>query len=148
MIKRINVLVVDDSDVDAFTVGACLDGCPHVEDHMRAHDGDEALDIVQSGRFIPNLILLDLNMPNKDGFSFLKELQVDKNNKRIPVAILSTSARGLDFHRANVRRVPTYIVKPSRMSDLRKSLHGVCENVCLRRPPGHGLVRDVRSTAA
>jgi len=110
------VLVVDDDDV-------ALEG---VLRSFRRHgvpcrsevaaDGREALEILRGrhpGKHVdtPVIVLLDLNMPNMDGFQFLEELRADAELKRTVVFILSTSSRDQDRWRAYDEHVAGYMVK-------------------------------------
>ncbi|WOI54706.1 response regulator [Parvularcula sp. LCG005] len=131
--KSLNVLVVDDSDADAFTISACLDSCPDVADYMRARDGQEALEILLTSQFKPDLILLDLNMPRIDGFGFIHHYE-ENSSRSCKIAILSTSGSGTDYHRAVLRNAKTYIVKPPRMSQLRRTLNELCRSVRTNTP--------------
>lgn len=56
----------------------------------QAFDGEEGLELIRSKK--PDLVLLDLLMPKKDGFEVLKELKADDSTKDIPVVILTVSA--------------------------------------------------------
>ena len=82
-----------------------------------AIDGEEALRFIRGeGEFAdaprPDLILLDLNLPLKDGRQVLTELKDDDDLKRIPVIILTTSASDRDLMEAYDKRVNAYIRKP------------------------------------
>ena len=60
----------------------------------------------------PGLILLDLNMPRKDGRTVLKELKGDPNLRQIPVVVLTTSKADEDIYKSYDLGVNSYIVKP------------------------------------
>jgi len=110
------VLVVDDDDVALEGVLRSFrrHGVPCRS--QTAGDGREALDILR-GRHprkqvaTPVIVLLDLNMPNMDGFQFLEELRADAELKRTVVFILSTSSRDQDRSRAYDEHVAGYMVK-------------------------------------
>jgi len=74
-----------------------------------AEDGDEALEALKT--FNPDLILLDLVMPKKDGFSFLAEFKADKKNGKIPVIIASNLGQKEDIDRGMSLGATDYIIK-------------------------------------
>ncbi|WP_395331386.1 response regulator [Novosphingobium sp. BL-8H] len=110
------VLVVDDDDVALEGVlrsfARCRVPCPQIT----AGDGAEAL-LILRGRHpskhveTPVIVLLDLNMPNMDGFQFLHALRSDPDLARTVVFILTTSARDQDRARAYDEHVAGYMVK-------------------------------------
>jgi CheY-like chemotaxis protein len=110
------VLVVDDDDVALEGVLRSFKrhGVPCRTE--TAGDGREALTILRGqnpGKAVdtPVIVLLDLNMPNMDGFQFLEELRADAELKRTVVFILSTSSRDQDRSRAYDEHVAGYMVK-------------------------------------
>ncbi|OGD95156.1 hypothetical protein A3A48_04260 [Candidatus Curtissbacteria bacterium RIFCSPLOWO2_01_FULL_37_9] len=74
-----------------------------------ANNGDQALKIAKEKT--PDLILLDLIMPNKDGFELLKELREDNNLKKVKIIILSNLGQEEDIKRVRVYGVVDYLVK-------------------------------------
>lgn len=79
-------------------------------------NGDEALANIRVAR--PDLILLDLVMPVRDGFSVLEELQRDPHNKRIPVIVTSNLGQKDDIDRAMKLGALDYIVKSDTALDI------------------------------
>jgi two-component system, chemotaxis family, response regulator Rcp1 len=82
-----------------------------------ANDGIEALDfLLKKGKYIdvpkPDIILLDLNLPQKDGREVLSELKIDDALKRIPVIILTTSNSEEDIFKCYNLHANCYITKP------------------------------------
>ena len=74
-----------------------------------AADGDEGLLKAKSNQ--PNLILLDIIMPKKDGFEFLKEFNVDPLNQKIPVIVFSTLGQEADIQKAKSLGARDYVNK-------------------------------------
>lgn len=74
-----------------------------------AGDGNEAVNKIKSEK--PDLILLDLIMPNKNGFDVLEEIKTDKNYKDIPVIILSNLGQESDIERGKKFGVADYLIK-------------------------------------
>jgi CheY-like chemotaxis protein len=97
-------------------------------------DGEELTDYLrQSGRYArpataprPDLILLDLNMPRKDGREALKEIKSDPALRQIPVVVLTTSESDEDVARSYDLGVNSFIVKPvsfEKVVDLMRMIH-------------------------
>ena len=85
-------------------------------------DGDEAMDFVRRrgdhrNAPRPDLILLDLNLPKKDGREVLADLKRDGDLHSIPVVVLTTSASDKDVMRSYDEHVNSYIRKPVRLED-------------------------------
>jgi two-component system, chemotaxis family, response regulator Rcp1 len=113
----IDVLLVEDSPGDVrLTREAFKDARVHINLHV-ASDGAEAMAFLQrEGKYAdvprPDLILLDLNLPKKDGREVLKEIKESDSLKTIPVVILTTSASEGDVHRSYRLHANSYITKP------------------------------------
>jgi len=67
---------------------------------------------------VPVLILLDLDMPRKNGYQALKEIKEQDDTKRIPVVIWTTSSRQEDIDECYTLGANSYIVKPDRLADI------------------------------
>jgi CheY-like chemotaxis protein len=76
----------------------------------------------------PNLILLDLNMPGKDGRTTLREIKADPNLAGIPVVVLTTSQNEADLHYCQNYGVSEYYHKPSSIIELQEILRSLCTN--------------------
>jgi CheY-like chemotaxis protein len=74
-----------------------------------AIDGEDAINKIKT--FLPNLILLDIIMPKKDGFTVLSELSTDPNFKNIPVIVFSTLGQEADVTKAKSLGARDYINK-------------------------------------
>ena len=115
--RDIEILLVEDNPGDArLTLEALKEG--RVRNRL-AHvwDGVEALAYLRgegphAGARRPDLILLDLNLPRKDGREVLAEIKADERWKRIPVVVLTTSQSDEDIHRAYNLNANCYIAKP------------------------------------
>jgi CheY-like chemotaxis protein len=97
-------------------------------------DGEDLMDyLYRRGRHaplidrpLPGLILLDLNMPRKDGREALKEMKSDPNLRRIPVVVLTTSKAEKDIYETYDLGISSYIIKPvtfESLVDIVKTLH-------------------------
>jgi len=113
--KLLCVMVIDDSDADQFMSEIILkEYNPDIE-ILQAYDGVEALEMLKSAEKLPDLILLDINMPRMNGFEFLEEYCSEKN--KIPhapvVVMLTSSAQGEDKEKAKTHKcVKHYLEKP------------------------------------
>jgi two-component system, chemotaxis family, response regulator Rcp1 len=113
----IEVLLVEDSAGDVrLTREAFKDAKVHINLHV-ASDGAEAMaflkhDGVHANAPRPDLILLDLNLPKKDGREVLEEIKVSPTLGSIPVVILTTSAADADILRSYRLHANCYITKP------------------------------------
>ena len=113
----IQVLLVEDNPGDVrLTREAFKDAKVHLEMHV-VNDGVEAIEFLhQRGEYEdsprPDLILLDLNLPRKDGRDVLAEVKADPSLKSIPVVILTTSASDVDIESSYLLHANCYITKP------------------------------------
>lgn len=117
--KPITILMADDdSDDRSLTREALLEG--HLANDLRfVNDGEELLEYLRGeGKYAgvdvprPGLILLDLNMPKKDGRIVLQEIKGDPVLRQIPVVVLTTSKADEDIYKSYDLGVNSYIVKP------------------------------------
>jgi len=114
--RPLSILLVEDNPGDVrLTQEALREGNLHNELQV-ARDGVEAMDLLARGRFAnarrPDLILLDLNLPRKDGREVLAELKADKDLRRIPVVVLTTSRAEQDVAASYDLHANCYIAKP------------------------------------
>ena len=115
--RPIEILLVEDSPGDVtLTIEALRDAKVANNLHV-ALDGEEALRFLRNeGEFAdkprPDLILLDLNMPRKDGREVLADLKIDDELKRIPVVVLTTSQSEDDVAAAYNLSANCYVAKP------------------------------------
>jgi two-component system, chemotaxis family, response regulator Rcp1 len=115
--RPMEILLVEDSLVDArLTMGALKKGqVPHRLTLVR--DGAEAMEFLrQEGRFAraprPDLMLLDLHLPKKDGLEVLSEVKTDYDLKSIPIVVLTASDANEDMQKCELLHVDAYINKP------------------------------------
>lgn len=113
----INILLVEDNPGDVrLTLEAFKEGKVNNDINV-VNDGVEALAYLrQEGQYAtaqrPDVILLDLNLPKKDGYEVLAEIKQDPNLKRIPVVILTTSEAERDILQTYYMHANCYITKP------------------------------------
>ncbi len=119
-VKPITILMADDDPDDRLLTADALKEARLINDIRFVENGEELLDYLRrTGKFAPpadaprpGLILLDLNMPRKDGRAVLKDLKQDAELRTIPVVVLTTSKDDEDVYRSYDLGVNSYIVKP------------------------------------
>ncbi len=126
-IEPVEILLVEDNPVDVMiTQKAFTGGRLYSKLHV-AEDGEEAMDFLhKQGKYssapTPDMILLDLNLPKKDGRQVLAEIKRDPNLRQIPVVILTTSEDPQDIWRSYDLQANCFITKPVSMEQFTKSL--------------------------
>jgi len=116
-LQPVDILLVEDNEADVRLTEEVLTESKVHNNLMVANDGVEALQCLrQQGKFKgsprPDLILLDLNLPVKDGREVLAEIKADKNLKSIPVVVLTTSKAEEDILKTYDLHANCYITKP------------------------------------
>lgn len=116
-LRPINILLVEDSPTDVLITREALESAKVINNLQVAEDGVEALAILRrQGRYAqtarPDLILLDLNLPRKNGQEVLQEVKNDPDLKMIPVVVLTTSKAEEDVLKAYGHHANCYITKP------------------------------------
>lgn len=118
--KPITILMADDNAVDCLLVKDALEKAHLYNDLRFVENGVELMDYLRHGGKYkgpfdaprPGLILLDLNMPRKDGREALAEIRADPKLADIPVVIMTASKEDEDFWRARNLGANIYLVKP------------------------------------
>ncbi len=109
------ILIVEDNETDALCLEKAFEENGIEKPIVTAWNGEEALTYLKaesSDMRIPNLILLDLNMPIMNGFEFLKAVKSDDRLKVIPVVVLTSSISRIDMNDSYDNCVAGYIEKP------------------------------------
>lgn len=109
------VLHVDDNRLNRLLIGDFMAWRPNVE-VVNAADGGEGLHAAMSVRF--DLVLLDIVMPGRDGFSVLRSLRANPLLQALPCIAISASAMPDDIARARVAGFDGYLTKPVSLSTL------------------------------
>ncbi len=128
--RIIEILLVEDNPGDArLTLEAFKEG-KVLNNFNVVRDGVEALAYLRKeGQYAnakqPDLILLDLNLPKKDGREVLQEIKADERLMKIPVVVLTTSAAEEDIARAYMRHANCYITKPVDLDQFLRVVHSI-----------------------
>ncbi|MGD0231528.1 MAG: response regulator [Syntrophorhabdales bacterium] len=118
--KSVTILMADDDQDDCLLVSTAFEESRLANDLRFVADGEELMDyLYRRGKYPdaltsprPGLILLDLNMPRKDGREALKEIKNDAGLREIPVVVLTTSKEEEDILRSYNLGANSYITKP------------------------------------
>lgn len=124
--KPIVILMADDDADDRLLAKDALTECRLTNELHFVENGEELLDyLFRRGRYSqqvdsprPGLILLDLNMPRKDGREALKEIKADPDLRKIPVVVLTTSKADTDIGRIYELGANSFISKPVTFDSL------------------------------
>jgi chemotaxis family two-component system response regulator Rcp1 len=124
------IFLVEDNRGDIRLIQEVLKSTDTLCDVVVARDGMEAMNYLrQHGEYVdavqPDLILLDLNLPKKDGREVLAEIKADPTLKHIPVVVLTTSRNEEDICRSYDLHVNCYISKSRNLSQLFKIVQGI-----------------------
>lgn len=125
--QRYHILLVEDSPSDRLIAVQAIK-LSQVETTLQfAEDGVEAMEYLRAGAkdpsvVRPHLILLDLNLPRKDGRAVLAELKADEDLRLIPVVVLTTSSARDDVTRAYGLHANSYLTKPVDFSEFTRSI--------------------------
>jgi CheY-like chemotaxis protein len=118
--------MADEDEDDCSLTRDALESSKLLNDLRFVHDGEELLHYLRREEEYsdpasspePGLVLLDLNMPRMDGREALAEIKSDKNLRRIPVVVLTTSRAEEDIYRTYDLGVNSFLVKPVSFNDL------------------------------
>lgn len=132
METRKTILLVEDNRGDIRLIQEALKKTAAQCEVAIARDGMEAMAYLrQDGEFAgavrPDLILLDLNLPKKDGREVLAEIKADPSLKHIPIIVLTTSRNEEDIFKSYDLHVNCYISKSRNLSELFKIVRGIEE---------------------
>ena len=126
------ILLVEDNRGDIRLIQEALKKTAAQCKVVIARDGMEAMEYLrQDGEFAgavrPDLILLDLNLPKKDGREVLAEIKADPSLKHIPIIVLTTSRNEEDIFKSYDLHVNCYISKSRNLNELFKIVRGIEE---------------------
>ena len=117
--KPIRVMLVEDNPSDARLMIEALRDADFDGDLRIVHDGVEAMNhLRERTQSLPDLVLLDLNLPRKDGREVLAEMKRDPLLRHIPVVVLSTSRNEQDVRRSYELGANAFLSKPAEMNEL------------------------------
>jgi len=114
---RVEILLIEDNPGDVRLTKLALKGGKILNNISVVMDGAEAMDfLLKKGKYSeavrPDLIILDLNLPKKDGRQVLKEIKDNESLRRIPIVVLTTSRDDQDVLKSYNLHANAYITKP------------------------------------
>lgn len=117
MIKLLNILFIEDDFIESMKFQRVLKTLELNHRIIEAGNGEEALSILTGKEIIPDIILLDLNMPKVNGIEFLRILKNDEKLRYIPTIIFTTSSNHRDILECYTIGIAGYILKPLKYED-------------------------------
>lgn len=120
--KAVKILLVEDNEGDILLTTEALEECK-VKNELRVlRNGSDALNFLltcsqSNKKDMPDLILLDINLPKKNGHEVLQSTKNHPALKHIPIIILTTSSSELDILRAYQEHANCYIIKPLEVAE-------------------------------
>lgn len=127
MTRKLSILLIEDDTIEIMKVNRTIKSLELSHQIVEANNGEVALEILNKKDRLPDIILLDLNMPKINGIEFLKILKNDSTLKYIPTIILTTSANHKDVLECYKIGIAGYIIKPLRYEDYVQKLKCVLE---------------------
>jgi len=131
--KSIIMMYAEDDPEDRMLLKEAWDESELPNELHFVEDGEALMDYLYrrgiyaelSNERLPGLILLDLNMPKKDGREALKEIKADPSLRRIPIVVLTTSREEEDIISSYDMGVSGFVVKPTTFESLREMIKGL-----------------------
>lgn len=125
--KSLHILLVEDDAIAAYITKEALENASIQNTLTVVHDGDDAISYLRRrGDFSeatkPDLVILDLNMPKKNGLEVLEEMRSDSDFKNMPVIILTTSSAEKDIEETFRANASCYITKPFEESQFLRAI--------------------------
>jgi two-component system response regulator len=130
--RPIRILLIEDNPADARLLQESLKEAKIYNTLYVAEDGIAAMDFLyRRGKFTdvpsPNVILLDLNLPKKDGREVLKEVKGDADLKHIPVVVVTSSKAEEDIAMSYDLHANCYVIKPLELEQFSKTIKSIEE---------------------
>jgi CheY-like chemotaxis protein len=147
--RRLTILVAEDSADDIEIAKRAFKRFQFVGDLQHARDGQHVWELLQSLRGemnLPDLMLLDINMPRLNGFEVLGKIRADPGLRTMPIVMMSASAREEDVLQAYELGANSYVEKPAVFESFVESLELLARYWCevVRLPRQQGGARDER----
>jgi len=113
----LNILLIEDDAIEVMKFNRVLKSMNLNHKVIEAGNGEEALDILKEKNIVPDIIVLDLNMPKINGIEFLTILKADDVLRYIPAIILSTSNNHRDVMECYRIGIAGYLIKPLKYEE-------------------------------
>ena len=122
-----NILLIEDDQIEVMKLQRTVSKLGLKHTIVEAKNGEDALEILQSGQKLPDIILLDLNMPRMNGIEFLDILKNDDQLKYLPTIILTTSENRADLLKCYEAGIAGYVIKPLKYEDYESKMRKVMD---------------------
>ena len=142
--RTVEILLVDDNIGDVVLTKEALKGAEFSNHVSVVRDGIEALEFLRhEGKFAnagrPDLILLDINMPRKNGCEVLQDIRADSDLRLIPVVILTSSEAEDDIRRSYELGANCFVTKPADLDEMVKVVQAINHFwISIAKLPRHG----------
>ena len=130
--KSVHVILIEDDPGDAEMIIRALKKTRANIELAHVEDGAAAIDLIfgqgeysAEGIRIPEIVILDLNMPKMNGPHVLKRIRADERTRRIPVVVLTSSREDSDLSKCYDLGVNSYIVKPVEYKEFTKTISNI-----------------------
>ncbi len=123
--KALRVLLIEDDAIEVMKLNRVVSALQLEHQIIEANNGEQALQLLKETSELPDIILLDLNMPKMSGLEFLSILKVDDNLKHIPTIILTTSGNNKDLLECYRIGISGYVLKPLKYEDYVSKIEAV-----------------------
>jgi len=121
--ETIEVFLVEDNPADVLLIRVALSQVPFPLKLFVANDGEQALKMLRSPEFQPQLIILDLNMPRVDGQTLLRQYQ----QKKIPIVVFSSTQNKAEVQNALALGAREYVQKPIDFEPYANAICGIIQ---------------------
>ena len=121
----VHLMLVEDNPGDVDLVLEVLSESTQPNRVTVAVDGADALERLRAPGDLPDLIILDLNLPKKDGRAVLREIKADARLRHIPVVVLSSSEAARDLTDAYELQASCFVTKPADLDDFLAAVKGI-----------------------
>ncbi len=122
-----NILFIEDDAIETMKLQRTVSKLQLKHHITEAKNGEQALEILHSTKQLPDIILLDLNMPRMSGIEFLGILKANETLKYLPTIILTTSENRADLLECYRIGIAGYVIKPLKYEDYEQKLQRILE---------------------
>ncbi len=132
---KYRILLIEDNPGDVRLTQEFLKDNKHLEKLFAVHDGDEGIKYLRKqtpyeNEPTPSIVILDLNLPKKNGFEVLKEIKTDAELRYLPVIILTSSESENDIQQCYDLHANCYISKPVDFESFSKLFNSLIDFWC------------------
>lgn len=114
MVAKLRILIVDDSEIERFTIGETLKNAGHFV--FFAENGEQG--VAQTKALLPDVVIMDVVMPDINGFQACRRITTDEETKKIPVIMCTTKGQDSDKTWGKRQGAFAHVVKPILQEEL------------------------------